>query len=156
MKESISEFSSGEREACEIIRNSMTILLNLRDVQARNTENSFASSDLEVGNSVIGWPKFYIALEQLSMLLEHIFSVPQIADMLGVSISTIRLRITVYATYTTISDDLDLLTNEIQQIFPMCGNLQMGQLLAHGIRVQQHQVRVPTKDRPRGFDTKAA
>ena len=88
---------------------------------------------------VIGRPKFCIGLEQLSMLLEHRFSVPQIAEMLGVSISTIRRRMTEYglsvaASYSSLSDDLDALTKEIQQIFPISGNRQMmGQLLARGV-----------------------
>jgi hypothetical protein len=149
MKESISALTSGEREACELIRNSMTVLLNLRDVQIRNEGNGSVPSNLiEMENPIIGRPKFCIGLEQLSMLLEHRFSVPQIADMLGVSVSTIRRRMTEYglsvaATYSSLSDDdLDTLTKEIQQIFPMCGNRQMmGQLLARGIRVQQYRVR---------------
>ena len=46
---------------------------------------------------------------QLSMLLEHRFSVPQIADMFGVSVSTIRRRISDYGlsastTYTNLVD----------------------------------------------------
>ena len=82
------------------------------------------------------------------MLLEHRFCVLQLADMLGVSVSMIRQRMTEYglsvaATYLSLSDDnLDTLTKEIQQIFPTCGNHQMmmGQLLAHGVRVQQYRV----------------
>ena len=36
-------------------------------------------------------------------------------------------------------DDLNLLTKEVQQVFPMCGNRQMmGQLLARGIIVPEH------------------
>ena len=76
----------------------------------------------------IGRPKFSISCEQLSMLLEHRFSVPQIANMLGVSVSTVRRRMTDYnlsvlATYATItSGELDSLVGEIQTQFPMCGN----------------------------------
>ena len=58
MKESI---TSRYREACELIRNSMTVLLNLRDVQAQHVENVSVPSDLDVKNPVIGWPKFCIA-----------------------------------------------------------------------------------------------
>ena len=140
MKESISELTSGEREACELIPNSMAVLLNLRDVQIRNDGNGSVPNNLDMESPVIGRPKFCIGLEQLSMLLEHRFSVPQIADMLGVSVSTIRRRMMEYglsvaATYSSLSDDdLDTLTKEIQRIFPMCGNRQMmGQLLARGV-----------------------
>ena len=82
------------------------------------------------------------------MLIEHRFSVPQIAEMFGVSISTVRRRMTEYglsisATYSSITDEeLDALVKYIQIMFPMCGNRQMlGQLLARGVRVQQHRVR---------------
>ena len=95
----------------------------------------------------IGRPKFSISCKQLSMLLEHRFSVPQIANMLGVSVSTVR-RITDYnlsvsATYATItSGELDSLVGEIQTQLPMCGNRQMqGHLLARGYRIQQHRMR---------------
>lgn len=58
----------------------------------------------------MGRPKFVINSEQLSMLLEHRFSVPQIADMLAVSVSTVRRRMTEYglsvgATYAHLDDD---------------------------------------------------
>ena len=73
------------------------------------------------------------------MLLEYRFSVPQI---LGVSISTIRRRMTDYnlsvmATYSTLTpDELDSLVREIQLQFPMCGKCQMqGHLIARGYRV---------------------
>ena len=56
---------------------------------------------------------------------EHRFSVPQIADMFEVSVN-----------------ELDRLVREIQYLFPMCGNRQMqGQLLAHGVRIQQYHIR---------------
>lgn len=47
------------------------------------------------------------------------------------------------ATYSPINDEeLDALVKDIQVMFPMCGNRQMlGQLLARGVRVQQHRVR---------------
>ena len=71
------------------------------------------------------------------MLLEHRFTVPHIANMLRVSVSTVRRRMaefdfSVAATYATLTDDeLDSLVSNIQNHFPICGNRQMeGQLLA--------------------------
>ena len=76
------------------------------------------------------------------------FSVPQISEMLGVSVRTIRRRMTEFglsitAQYSVLADDeLDQLVHGIQQQFPMCGNKQMlGHLLSRGVRVQQHGVR---------------
>ena len=57
------------------------------------------------------------------MLLEHRFSVPQIADMFGVSVSTIRRQMSDYglsvgATYADLDDnELDRLVREIQHLF---------------------------------------
>ncbi len=97
---------------------------------------------------VSGRPRFNIPRNQLSCLLEKRFTVPQIAGILGVSIRTVRRRMTEYdlsvrAYYSELNDDqLDRIVEEIQVQFPTCGNRQMqGHLLARGIRVQQHRIR---------------
>ena len=93
----------------------------------------------------MGRPRFAIPREQLAYLIENKFSVPQVSEMLGVSIRTIRRRMTEYglsvaAQYATLTDDdLDHLVHSIQEQFPMCGNKQMQ--VSRGIRVQQHRVR---------------
>ena len=85
---------------------------------------------------------------KLSYLIENRFSVPQIANMLRVSIWTVRRRMTEFdlsitAQYSMLYDqELDEIVQRIQQQFPMCGNKQMqGHLLSMGYRVQQHRVR---------------
>ena len=94
--------------------------------------------------SLIGRPRFVIKYDQLKMLLEHRFSVQQIANMLGVSVSTVHRRmeefnLSVSASYATITDyELDSLVSDIQHHFPMCGNCQMEGQLA---RVQQRHIR---------------
>lgn len=95
-----------------------------------------------------GRPSFYIPREQLVYLLENRFSCPQIAEILGVSLRTVRRRMTEYGLtsrmfYTNISDQqLDEIVREIQHAFPTCGNTQMqGHLISRGIRVQQHRIR---------------
>ena len=102
---------------------------------------------LQLAGSV-GRPAFAISNHQLQYLLESRFSVPQIAELLGVSVSTIRRRMSTYnlsvrATYTVITDErLDELVVSVQQQFPNWGNRQMyGHLLSRGIRVQYHRVR---------------
>lgn len=96
----------------------------------------------------VGRPSFVISHHQLKYLIDCRFSVPQIAELLGVSVSTIRRRMTAYnlsirATYTAITDErLDELVVSVQQQFPNWGNRQMyGHLLSRGIRVQYHRVR---------------
>ena len=70
------------------------------------------------------------------------------ADLLGISIRTVRRRMTEYglsirAQYSTMSDtELDTLVNEIQVEFPTCGNTQMqGHLISKGHHIQQYRVR---------------
>ena len=101
-----------------------------------------------VTDVTLGRPRFSIPRHQLAFMLEAQFSVPRIAIILGVSIRTVRRRmsdynLTVRMFYANISDEeLDRIVAEIQQQFPTCGNRQMqGHLLSRGIRVQQHRVR---------------
>jgi len=71
-----------------------------------------------------------------------------IADMLGISVRTIRRRMDEYGLairdqYSTVSDEeLDELVQRFQRHFPMCGNRQMqGLVLSNGYRMQQSRVR---------------
>lgn len=104
--------------------------------------------DSLIYNGAIGRPRYEISQSSLELLLENRFTVPQIAAMFGVSVSTIRRRMSqlglfVRAYYSTISDnDLDELVSTIQPQYSMCGNHQMqGHLLHHGHRVQQSRLR---------------
>ncbi len=95
-----------------------------------------------------GRPCISISEEQLIFLIENNFSVPHIANMLGVSVRTVRRRMTDYGLsirrqYSEISDqELDRIIGEVQQRFPMCGNRQMqGHVVSMGYRVQQVRIR---------------
>lgn len=102
----------------------------------------------QTDNSNGGRPRFCIPYTQLVHLLGYRFTVPQIACMIGVSVRTIRRRmsefgLSIRSVYSSISDaELDAVVGEIQHQFPTCGNRQMrGHLNARGIVVQQHRVR---------------
>ena len=119
---------------------SLVMLQQMRDHQSRD---QFHERMLTQG--VLRRPKIVIAADQLCMLVEHKFGVPKIANMLGVSVSTVRRRmsdcgLSFDATYAELSDEeVDLLVSGIQYRHPMCGNQQMqGHLLASGYRIQQH------------------
>ena len=72
----------------------------------------------------VGKPSLGISHHQLNYLIENRFSLLQIAKLLGVSVSTIRHRMTAFnlsirATYTSITDErLDELVISVQQQFP--------------------------------------
>lgn len=107
---------------------------------------SFQASIVLDGN--VGRPSFDIPLSQLQYLIDNRFSVPQIAQMMNVSVSTIRRRMSVYNlyiqdTYSVLSDEeLDVIVTTKQQEFPNWGNRQMyGYLISRNIRVQFHRVR---------------
>ena len=145
-KESLEGMTVAESEACECVRRSLALLENLAELNRVNEHQLTQVEPMHDGQ--IGRPKFCISCEQLSMLLEHQFSVPQISELLGVSVSTVRRRMAEYnlsitATYASMdSNELDSLVREIQTRFPMCGNRQMqGHLLARGYRIQQHRIR---------------
>ena len=99
-------------------------------------------------NGTIGRPRFDISYTQLQEMIQQRFSVRNIADLLGVSVSTIRRRMTafnlaVHDTYSNISDsELDYIIYGVQQQYPNWGNRSMyGHLISIGIRVQFNRVR---------------
>lgn len=95
-----------------------------------------------------GRPKLEIRRDQLEYLLNIGFSCPKIAAIIGVSLSTIRRRMTEYdlsvtGLYSTITDDeLDTIVREIKLNFPNCGyRLMKGHLLQEGHRISQMRIR---------------
>ena len=81
-----------------------------------------------VPTGAVSRPKYEISEPNLIFLLENRFSVPQIAGMIRVSVSTVRRRmsdlvLSVRALYSDISDtELDEIVRCIHQQHPMCGN----------------------------------
>lgn len=123
-------------EAIDSVRIALRIMRN----QAENLETHL--------EGVRGRPRLVIPCETLQLLVEHNFTVPQMAHMLGVSPSTIHRRMTLYglsigATYSSLNDqELDDIVAGISHNYPMCGCKQMaGHLLAGGVRMQQSRIR---------------
>lgn len=134
-----------QRQSIVNVRSALSICRALFD--ARSTSGGNFHFEV-VHSGCPGRPTLQIPEEQLTFLIENNFTVPQIADMLGVSLRTIRRRMSEYGLsirrqYSGLLDqDLDTIVSEVQQQFPMCGNRQMqGHLLARGYRVQQLRIR---------------
>lgn len=96
----------------------------------------------------VGRPRFIVPVEQLRYLVDNRFTVPQMADMIGLSERTMHRRLSennlyIQSTYTVISDrELDEMVALIHSQFPLCGNKQMvGHLTSCSIRIQQVRVR---------------
>ena len=133
--------------AVDLVREALSIIQGLTERRERACSNDRYQAPVTFGGTP-GRPSFYIPCEQLVHLLESRFTCPQIAEVLGVSLRTVRWRMTEYGLtsrmyYTNISDtQLDEVVGEIQHAFPTCGNTQMqGHLISRCIRVQQHRIR---------------
>ena len=120
----------------------------LEDLNKAQTEKACGYTPQVLQKDGRGRPKLDIKPEQLEHLLHLGFNCPKIADVLGVSLSTIRRRmsefgLSVTALYSTITDqELDSLVSQIKRDFPNSGSrLMQGHLLSRGHRVSQVRVR---------------
>jgi len=96
----------------------------------------------------VGRPRLDVHKDQLEYLLGVGFSTPQIAAAIGVSLSTVRRRMTEYglsvgALYSDITDlELDSIVKQIKLLFPNCGyRLMGGHLLSQGYRISQGRIK---------------
>ena len=107
--------------------------------------------DLNVGASHSGGPghpRMEISNAQLEYLVENDISIPDIAQVLGVSVSTVKRRLREFGISSTerktlIGDtDLDAAVWGIQRMFPNAGYRRIqSQLFLNGIKVAQRRVR---------------
>ena len=119
-----------------------------RIVQSPQLMYSGAYSSRLFHDGTVGRPRYDVSISALECLIYSGFTVPQIAEVLRLSVRTVRRRMSEYGisirtTYTTVSDqELDSVVRAIQREFGLCGNRQMqGHLRAQGLRVQQSRVR---------------
>ena len=137
-------FDSNREQACELIRQ---VLVIIDEMEALQLTQQWHTAPRSVTNGV-GRPRFQVPKEQLSLLMERRFTIPQIAELIGISTRTLHRRMSEYglsirSTYSELTEvELDDVILSIHEEFPMCGNKQMtGHLLSRGIRVQQSRVR---------------
>ena len=95
-----------------------------------------------------GRPSYDLPKEQLQLFLDLGFSVPEMADMIGTSISTVKRRLTMYSLsvgqkYSNITNEyLDEQVSQVLELFPNCGYRRMlGHLATRGLRVREIGVR---------------
>ena len=112
-----------------------------------------------IGETLTGTPrprpgrsKFEVSRDQLQYFIEHNFTAVQIANMLGVSLSTVRRRMREHHVdssqpFSQITDEqLDNLVIEIKQAHPRCGyRMVIGHLRSQGLKSQQHRVRASVR-----------
>ena len=119
-----------------------------RELQLMCSSGNQCSNAVVSNDGSVGRPRYVVEQESLEMLLENRFTVPQIANILGVSISTVRRRMSEFSLYvrdlySDITDnELDVMVSGIQRQYPMWGNRQMhGYLVSQGCRIQQARLR---------------
>ena len=137
---------SDNDDVLESVAVGLSILEELSRTQ--NAECSFGYTSSTIPQCSRGRPKFRIEPDQLEYLLGIGLPCPMIAKILGVSLSTIRRRMSEYgfsitALYSNITDhELDTVVAQIKRDFPDCGyRLMHGHLLGRGLRVYQSRVR---------------
>ena len=142
-KEVVGELASEEHEALPHIADAYLCLREL--VQSIELLPPPGAQPVQVLDGSVGRPSYHIPYHQLDSLISMHLSVPQIARIVGVSVSTVRRRMSEYnlsigSTYSTISDaDLDAI---VRQQFYGWGNRQVyGSLVSLGIRVPHQRVR---------------
>ena len=148
-KELLGELDESEREAMECVAEAYSLMSSYVYRVSRDPPPPLQPRQSPVIlNGDVGRPSFEIPYCQLEYLVHSHFTVPQIASMLEVSVSTIRRRMSSYGlsihqTYSNINDaELDAIVSDAQHLFPGWGNRQMyGYLVSRGIRIQQIRVR---------------
>lgn len=145
MQETLDGPNNGSEQACFCLKQALEILQEIEQLQS---VDSIQSTPQLLYTSLAGRPSFEIPREQITVLIESQFTVPQIADLIGVSVRTVYRRMSRYglsvsSTYSELTDEeLDAITSDIHKEFPTCGSKQMsGHLLSRGIRVQQNRIR---------------
>ena len=138
--------SALQRVAIEIVRSCLSTITSFSELRNMPANNWYSQVQPVIAGTV-GRPSFEIPPQQLCYLIENGFSVPQIADMIGVSVRTVRRRmsdfvLSIRAQYSLLTNaELDAIVADIQSQFPMCGNRQMqGHLHSRGYRVQQTRI----------------
>ena len=138
-----------ESEYCSLVRQALDTLLALyEDMSCNEDRVSRVSRSPLLYTGMVGRPQFIIPIEQLKFLIDSQFTVPQMANIIGVSVRTIHRRLSDYGIsvrdkYTTLTNaELDEYISRLHSEFPLCGNKQIaGHLISLGFHVQQHRIR---------------
>ena len=116
--ELIGELSDQQEPTLGLVREALSIVQSILERNDQDIQRGYQASVVHEGS--IGRPRFDVPRNQLACLLEKRFTVPQIADIIGVSIRTVRRRMTEYqlsihALYSQLTDQqLDGIVRDIQ------------------------------------------
>ena len=121
-------------------------VFNLLCQEQEEPSNNYRASKERKGQP--GPPKLNISEEQLEYFFENGFNCVDISNMLGVSLSTVRHRMSDFSIltskpfYNISDDDLSKVISEIKEEWPRSGyRMVQGFLRAKGMRIPQQRVR---------------
>ena len=132
------------------VRNLSDQLQQYRNEKSDSIGEKAFSSLTESGKDGPGRPRYVIEEDQIRFLREMHFPWKKIADLLGVSESTLRRRRLMYgmtdleeSSWTQITDsDLSRIVQEIQELTPNIGQARLlGALRSRGLNIQRWRVR---------------
>ena len=132
------------------VRNLSDQLQQYRNEKSDSIGEKAFSSLTESGKDGPGRPRYVIEEDQIRFLREIHFPWKKIADLLGVSESTLRRRRLMYgmtdleeSSWTQITDsDLSRIVQEIQELTPNIGQARLlGALRSRGLNIQRWRVR---------------
>ena len=92
--ELIGELSDKQEPTLGLVREALSIVQSILERNDQDIQRGYQASVVHEGS--IGRPRFDVLRNQLACLLEKRFTVPQIADIIGASIRTVRRRMTEY------------------------------------------------------------
>ncbi len=137
-------------EILQAVRQLINCLGSVYDMLQNEATSSTPSL---VPNNGKGRPRYDLPVEQLVYFVEHGFTCSKISDMLGISLRTVRRRMSEYGIsirqmYSNLSDhELKLLITEAHESFPNAGyRLIQGWLVKRGFRIQEHRVRIMIRE----------
>ena len=127
----------------EAVGMSLSLLEELNRAQSMENEHGYTTQVLLENHR--GRPRLDVKQEQLEYLLHLGFNCPKVAEVLGVSLSTIRRRMNEFGLSVTALYPVSQTKSFVSRIkdeFPNCGSrLMQGHLLSRGHRISQARIR---------------
>ena len=132
-----------EESAKQYIRMALNVLGEAMDT-ARSVLYAYRPQVEPSGTA--GRPRFFVPRTISNISWKTVLSVPQIAEMIGVSPRTVHRRISISSQYAEVTDEyLEVVMSSLQKEYPWCGNRQMCGHLQFGSRSQSPTTSCPRK-----------
>ena len=137
-----------EEDVVVVISNCLATLIRLRDIEDCINDSGVDHRIDNEATAKPGRPRYCILQEHLEGMIHLGLDCPTIASLLGVSLRTLRRRMTdfnlsIKDTYSSINElELELTIKSLKELYPNAGyRIMDGLLRVKGIKVTQNQLR---------------